>query len=102
MDQPRGYKKILDHGPKLRLAFQDCLGELAEIFLSIGLITSDNVAEINLATLPLPQRAARMLELLRNKVKLTPEDDSNYKRFVKALQKHSPTYDGILKIRKPQ
>ena len=101
MDQPQGYKKILDHGPKLRLAFQDCLGELAEILLSIGLISSDNVTEINLATVPSPQRATRMLELLRNKVKLTPEDDSNYKRFVKALQEHSPTYDEILKIRKP-
>ena len=58
---------MMDHGPKLRLAFQDCLGDLAEIFLSIGLITSDNVTEINLATLPSPDRAARMLELLRNK-----------------------------------
>ena len=90
------YQKILQSGPQLRVAFQDHLVGLSDLFMSVGLITSDNASEVTNQAISTPHRASKMLEFVRNKVKLNRE---NYRVFVKALQQDVGQYGDILKIR---
>ena len=90
------YQKILQNGPQLRVAFQDHLVSLSDLFMSVGLISSDNASEVTNRAISTPHRASKMLEFVRNKVKLNKE---NYRVFVKALQQDVGQYGDILKIR---
>ena len=90
-------EKIVLCGPKLRVAFQNHLVSLPELLLAEHLITDNNASEIRATYMyqPEPFRASRLLEFIRNKVKV---DSDNYNVFVKALQK-DVQYRDILIIR---
>ena len=90
------YRKFLELGPQLRVAFQDHLGALSELLLAKGMISEDNRAEVTNAAHTAPERASTLLQLVRNRVKL---DSSNYYIFVDALKSDLTTYRGILQIR---
>ena len=89
------YQKILKLGPQLRLSFQDHLDVLADDLLAAGLISSDNGAEVRNPHLTAGLRASRLLELIRNRVRLSGK---NYDVFVKALKTNPELYSGILEI----
>ena len=92
------YQKILERGPDLRVAFQDHLVSLAEDLLAAGLLADDNVAVVLNENQPVPHRASKLLEFIRNRVKLYSK---NYYTFVGVLKKtqRSRQYKGILQIR---
>ena len=90
------YDRIVRCGPKLRIAFQDKLLSLTENLRAASLITDDNVVEVNSVNQLRTERAARLLELIRNKVRLDPD---NYNKFVKVLQQDPQQYKDILTIR---
>ena len=88
------YQKILKCGPALRLAFQNHLLPLAEDLVAVGLISVDNQSEITNVNQPEPNRAGRLLEFIRNKVRLSA---TYYYTFLEVLKKDE--YKHILKIR---
>ena len=90
------YQKIVKCGPQLRNAFKDHLGALSVDLLAVNLISDDHVSEVTNSSQSPPERASRLLELIRNKVKLNRD---NYYIFVDALTK-DPQYEHVLKIRK--
>ena len=88
------YQKMITCGPELRSAFQNHLLPLAEDLVAKRLISVDNQSEINNVNQPEPHRAARLLEFVRNKVKLSA---TYYHTFLEVLKKDE--YKDILKIR---
>ena len=91
------HQKIITLGPKLRVAFQDHLTSLSELFLSVGLIGVDNIAAVTNKSISAPDRAAQLLGFVRTKIKL---DDDNYDIFVEVLQSDQSAHcKEILKIR---
>ena len=90
------YEKIRKNGPQLLDAFKDHLGALSVNLLAVNLISDDHVSEVTNPAQSRPERASRLLELIRNKVKLSR---ANYYIFLGALMK-DPQYEHILKIRK--
>ena len=90
------YQILVKLGPQLRVAFQDHLDALSETLFAAGLISEDNAAEVKNLNQPAPWRASRMLDLVRNRVKLNGE---NYYRFVGALRKAPNQYNDILQTR---
>ena len=90
------YQKIRACGPDLRRAFHNHLLSLADDLHAAGLISDDNLAEIKNLNQPEPNRASRLLEFIRNKVKLSA---THYYTFLEVL-KGDEQYSDILSIRK--
>ena len=90
------YQKIVRYGPQLRDTLKDHLCALSVDLLAVNLISDDHVSEVTNSSQSRPERASRLLELIRNKVKFNRDD---YYIFVDALAK-DPQYRHILKIRK--
>ena len=90
------YQKIIERGPQLLVALKDHLDALSVALLAVHLISDNHAAEVTIPSRTCEQRACRLLELVRNKVKL---NRANYDVFVCALKK-DPQYEHILKIRK--
>lgn len=91
------YQKLVKNGPALRVAIQDHIDDLAEALLAEGLISDDNASEVRNGHLPAPSRASRLLEILRNRVRI---DSRSYYVFVKALKNSATNYGHVLTIRK--
>ena len=90
------YEKLITNGDKLSDAFKEELRHLSEILVNKGIISTDNKEEILLKGQIKAVGAARLLELLRNKVKVDPD---NYHVFVAGLKEHGKKFKSILKIR---
>ena len=92
------YEKLRINGVKLCEAFKEQLSDLSEILVGKGVITADNKEEIlHMGEGKKADGATRLLELLRNKVKVDPE---NYHKFVAGLdlKESEEDYTSILKI----
>ena len=91
------YNKILRCGPQLSKAFQSHLPALPSALLKKHLITGNNVAEVNNIHVGLPDRAAKLLGFIRNKVSLNKHC---YYEFVDALKEdEDDQFNDILQIR---
>ena len=90
------YQKIIECGPQLLDAFKDHLDALSVALLAVYLISDEHASEVTSSSSTSGKRACRLLELIRNKVKLKRV---NYDIFVHALNKDLQ-YKHILKIRK--
>ena len=91
------YQELVKCGPKLSVAIRDRLNELAELCLAEGLISDDNASEVRNVYNSAPERASKLLEILRNRVRI---DSNSYNVFVNALKKSDSDYGHILRIRK--
>lgn len=89
------HQKIVVCGPDLRRAFQNNLLSLADDLHAVELISDDNLAEIKNLNQTEPYRAGRLLEFIRNKVKLSA---THYYTFRDVL-KGDEQYSDILSIR---
>ena len=93
------YNKLVQLCPKLRVAFQDHLIILSEDLQAAGMISDDGKTEVLNQSVPLPNRASKLVDLITNRVKLMRE---NYRTFVELLRrrKRDGGYKAILVIRK--
>ena len=91
------YRTIINCTPVLVTAVQSNLAELSSYLLRQHLITSDNDRELRNGMYLKRERAARLVELMQDKVKLNPD---NYYTFIKILEKDRRYYRDILEVMK--
>ena len=91
------YKTIISCTAVLRTAVQSNLTELSGHLLGQQLITSNSDKELRNGMLEESTRAAKLVELIQNKVELNPD---NYHAFIKALEEDKQNYQDILKVMK--
>ena len=90
------YEKLITNGSELCDSFKEGLSDLLEILVNKEIISPDNKEEIvSKGKTMKADGAARLLELLRNKVKV---DRANYHKFVAGLKERAKIYNSILKI----
>ena len=89
------YRTIVQCTPELTAAVKDDLTSLSGELLAAGLIAEDNAANLGNQFIDKAQRAARLLEYVRNRVSLDPD---NYHSFVRLLEKRRDDHKDILKI----
>lgn len=91
------YDKLIKNGDKLCNAFKEELSHLSEILVKKEIITTDDKEEIvSMGKAKKADGAERLLQLLRNKVDVEPE---NYHDFVAGLKEYGKRYKSILKKR---
>lgn len=93
----REYQKMKECSPDLKVAIQDHLDDLVDVLLAKDLISEDNAGEIRNSKTPHFQRAGRLLDIIRNRVKTNFE---SYYVFINVLKKRTTNYGHILEIRK--
>ena len=81
------YRTIIQCTPELTAAVKDDLTSLSGELLAAGLIAEDNAGKA--------ERAARLVEYVRNRVSLDP---GNYHSFIQVLEKRKDDHKNILKI----
>ena len=89
------YLTITQCGPELTDAIKHDLDTLSVELNAAGLISSDNADESRNHNVGAALRAATLVGVVRDRVKL---DTSNYSVFVKVLQKREMDHKSILKI----
>ena len=90
------FERLVRTAPRIRIAFQDRLILLSEDLHADGMITDDNKSEVLNQSRPKPERAARLLDLVLNRVKVVK---GSYQTFVKLLRRNRD-YKAILQISK--
>ena len=89
------YRTIIQCFPKLIGAVQHDLGALSAELLAAGLITENNHSTLKNKHVDEPDRAAELVEFVRNKVKLDPR---NYYKFIEVLKERKAEHESILTI----
>ena len=89
------YETLVECSEKLRVAVQNSLTSLSCHLLEKHLITPEHDNELRNGRTGEPERAARLVELVRHKVEL---DHENYYTFVSILEADSGYYNEILKF----
>lgn len=87
------YQTLILCTPKLRTAASSDLTRLSGCLLAKGLISRDNDSELRNRHTEVADRAARLVELVQQKVNL---DTQNYTKFIEILKENQ--FDDILKI----
>ena len=93
------YRNLCRHSHELRVAFQNHLLILTEDLQSVDLIADDNKREVFDSIEPPPTKAAKLFDIIKDKVKIHRE---NYNLFVEVLKRRNrgSDYKDILRIRK--
>ena len=89
------YRTILQCTPKLISALQNDLSAFIGELLAAGLISENNSSTLKNKHVSEPERAADLVEIIRNKVKLDP---GNYDKFIEVLKEREAEHESILKI----
>ena len=89
------YETLCECSEKLRIAVQSTLTSLSGHLLEKHLITPEHDCELRNGCISEPERAAKLVELVRYKVEL---DHENYYTFVSILEADSGYYNEILKL----
>ena len=89
------YETLCECSEKLRIAVQSTLTSLSGHLLEKHLITPEHDNELRNGRIGEPERAARLVELVRCKVEL---DCENYYTFVSILEAESGYYNEIIKL----
>ena len=89
------YRTIIQCTPELTAAVKDDLTSLSGELLAAGLIAEDNAANLRNQFIGKAERAARLVEYVRNRVSLDP---GNYHSFIQVLEKRKDDHKNILRI----
>jgi hypothetical protein len=89
------YRTIIQCSPDLTTAVKDELTSLSVELLAAGLIAGDNAASLKIQFIGQAERAAQLVEYVRNRVSLNTD---NYHSFIGVLEKRKDVYEDILKI----
>ena len=89
------YQTLISGTSKLRTAVSSDLIRLSGCLLAKGLISRDNDSELRNRHIEIADRAARLVELIQQKVNLDPQ---NYIKFIEVLKEDNCQYSGILKF----
>ena len=87
------YKTIIKCTAKLTTAVKNNITALSGHLLSNELITSDNDTDLRNTVLSELDRAAKLVELVRCKVRLSPD---NFHKFIKILEEEKQNYEHII------
>ena len=88
------YQTMIHCTVQLKTAVSKTLSELGGYLLAGGLIARNNACELRNGTVSEDERAATLVELVQNKVKLDPQ---NYIKFISILQEDGEYYNEILR-----
>ena len=89
------YRTIIQLTPELTTAFLNDLINLSGELLAVGLISSNNAANLRNQHNDANYRASQLVELIRNKIELDPK--SNYKAFIDVLKQRLADHKSILR-----